>query len=166
MAEKREKISLSKMDIAILRLLAKDGRMRDIEIARALNTSDDTVRRHRERLEKQGYVRIEAVFNPRKFGYTNFYELGLLLTPGTDTRTVAERLAKLDLVSFVALSLGPTHSILANCSSRDPLELNRLIEELRRWKEIERVDINIIYDAIKTTLHRLPEAALEGDKDS
>jgi len=166
MAEKRERSHINKIDIAILRLLAKDGRMRNTEIAKALDTSDDTVRRHRERLEEQGYVRIEAVFNPRKFGYTNNYQLGLVLTPGTDTRTVAERLAKIDLVSFVALSLGPTHSILANCRSKDPLELNKLIEKLRTWKEIERVDVNIIYDAIKTTFHRLPVAALEGGKDS
>jgi DNA-binding Lrp family transcriptional regulator len=165
MSEKRGIIHLNKIDISILRLLAKDGRMRDIDIARTLNISDDTIRRHRERLEKQGYIKIEAVFNPRKFGYTNFYELGLVLTPGTDTRMVAERLAKLDLVVFVALSLGPTHAILANCRSKDPLELNRLIEELRTWKEIERIDVNIIYDAIKTTLHRLPDAALDGDKD-
>ena len=161
MPEKSEISRLSNVDVSILRLLAKNGRMRDVEIAKTLGVSDDTVRRHRESMEKKGYVKIEAVFNPRKFGYTNFYELGLALTPGTDSRTVAEQLAKIDLVNFVALSLGPTHSILANCSSKDPLELNKLIEDLRTWKEIQRVDVNIIYDMIKTKLHRLPDAALE-----
>lgn len=161
MAGKREKTYLNKTDKAIMRLLAENGRMRDIEIARALDVSDDTVRRHRQRLEEEGYVRIEAVFNSRKFGYTNTYQLGLVLTPGTDTRAMAERLAKLETVHYVALSLGPTHAIIANCRSRDPLELNKLIEELRIWKEVERVDVNIIYDVVKAMFHRLPEAALE-----
>ena len=159
MYEKKPK--LGDVDRAIIRLLTGNARMRDIEMASAIGVSDDTVRRHRQRLEGEGYLRIEAVFNTRKFGYTNAYQLGLVLAPGVDTRSIAERLAKLELVHFVALSLGPTHSILANCRSKDPLELNRLVEELRRWKEIERVDVNIIYDVVKTMFHRLPEDALD-----
>lgn len=158
MSEK--KLRLDNVDKAVMRLLAVNGRMRDIEIAGTIGVSDDTVRRHRQRLEDQGYFRIEAVFNSRRFGYTNSYQLGLVLSPGADTRTVAEKLAKLELVHFVALSLGPTHSILANCRSKDPLELNRLVEELRRWNEFERVDVNIIYDVAKSLFHRLPEEAL------
>ena len=36
-----------------------------------------------------------------------------------------------------------------------------LVEELRTWREIERVDVNIVYDVVKTMSHRLPEEALE-----
>lgn len=162
MSEKNPK--LSSVDKAIMHHLAENGRMRDIEVAKAIGVSDDTVRRHREHLEKEGYFRIEAVFNPRKFGYTNIYQLGIVLAPGADTREIAEKLAMLEQVHYVALSLGPTHSIIANCRSKDQMELNKLIEELRRWKEIERVDVNIIYDAVKTMFHRLPEAAFGSDR--
>ena len=149
------------VDRAIMRLLSQNGRMRDVEIAKAVGVSDDTVRRRRHRLEREGLLRIEAVFNARKFGYTTSYQLGLVLTPGMDTRAVAEQLAKLKAVHFVALSFGPTHSILANCRARDPMELNRLVETLRTWKEIERVDVNIIYDVVKTLFHRLPDDVFE-----
>jgi len=159
----RKKSALSKVDKEIIRLLAKNGRMRDNEIARAIGVSDDTVRRHRQKLEEDGCFKIEATFNARRFGYTNSYQIGLVLAPGVDTRATAERLAKLALVYYVALSLGPTHSILANCRSRDPLDLNRLVEELRRWNEIERVDVNIIYDVVKTMFHGLPDDALNID---
>jgi len=161
MNEKNPK--LGSVDKAIMRHLATNGRMRDIEIAEAIGVSDDTVRRHRERLEKEGYFRIEAVFSPRKFGYTNIYQLGIVLAPGVDTREIAERLAMLEQVHYVALSLGPTHSIIANCRSKEQMELNKLIEELRRWKEIERVDVNIIYDAVKTMFHRVPDDAFGAD---
>ncbi len=159
MSEKKPK--LDKIDKAIIRLLMNNGRMRDVEIAKAVGISDDTVRRRRLRLEKGDFFRIEAVFTARKFGYTNFYQLGVILAPGVDTRAVAKKLAGLDPINFVALSLGPTHSILANCRSKDPLELNRLVEELRAWKEIERVDVNIVYDVVKAASHRLPEGALK-----
>jgi Lrp/AsnC family transcriptional regulator for asnA, asnC and gidA len=159
MSEKKPK--LDNVDKAIIRLLMKNGRMRDVEVAKLIGASDDTVRRRRLRLEKGDFFRIEAVFNARRFGYTSFYQIGLVLAPGVDTRAVAEKLAKLDHINFVALSLGPTHSILANCRSKDPLELNRLVEELRAWKEIGRVDVNIVYDVVKAMSHRLPEDALK-----
>ncbi len=162
--EREKNPKFDSVDKAIMHLLAKNGRMRDIEIAEIVGVSDDTIRRHRQRLEKEGFFRVEAVFNPRKFGYTSIYQLGIVLTPGVDTREVAERLAMLEQFHYVALSLGPTHSIIANCRSKDQMELNRLVEELRRWKEIERVDVNIIYDAVKTMFHRVPEDAFDGDR--
>ena len=142
----------------------KNGRARDTDIAKALNVSDDTVRRHRERLEAEGYFRVEAVFNPRKFEYANSYQLGLVLTPAVDVRDVAERLAKLELVHFVALSLGPTHAILVSCRAKDPLELNRFVEELRKWREIEKIDVNIIYETVKSMFHSLPQGAFTIDE--
>ena len=159
MAEKKPK--LDDVDRAVINLLMTNGRMRDVEIAKSIGVSDDTIRRHRQRLEDAGLLRIEPVFNPRKFGYTSSYQLGLVLAPGVATRVIAERLAKLDLIYFVALSLGPTHSIVANCRSKDPLDLNRLVEELRTWPEMARVDVNIIYDVVKTMFHRLPKDAFE-----
>ncbi len=152
------------VDRAIMRHLSRNGRMRDVEMANAIGVSDDTVRRHRERLENEGFFRIEAVYNPRRFGYTNIYQLGIVLAPGVDTRAIAAKVAAMEQVYFVALSLGPTHSILANCRSKEQMELNTLIEELRIWKEIERVDANIIYEVAKSTFHRLPEDALEANR--
>lgn len=156
-----KKLKIDKTDEEIMRLLSRNGRMRDLELAKAINVSDDTIRRHRQRLEDEGCFKIEAVFNSRKFGYTGTYQLGFVLAPGVETRAIAERLANLELVNFVALSLGPTHSVLANCRAKDPLELNKLVEDLRAWNEIERVDVNIIYDVVKTMSHRLPIGAFD-----
>jgi DNA-binding Lrp family transcriptional regulator len=154
-------LKLDAIDKKIMALLAVNGRMRDLDLAKAIGVSDDTIRRHRQRLEDEGCFRIEAVFNSRKFGYTSTYQLGLVLAPGVNTRTIAEKLANLERVNYVALSLGPTHSILANSRAREAMELNMLVEELRTWKEIERVDVNIVYDVVKAMSHRLPEEALE-----
>jgi Lrp/AsnC family transcriptional regulator for asnA, asnC and gidA len=153
-------LELDDIDKRIITLLQEDGRMQDVDIARKVGISDDTSKRRRKRLEDMGYLKVRAMLNPWKFGFTSFYFLGITLVPGADVRQVAKKLSKIDEIFFVSLSLGPTHSIVANARAKDQLKLNNLVEELRRWLEIERVDVNIIYDVVKSGYHSIPEDKL------
>ncbi len=56
----------------------------------------------------------------------------------------------------MALSLGPTHAIAAACIAKEQLALNKLVEELRTWKEIEKIEANIIYEVLKSRYHDIP----------
>ena len=127
--------------------------MEDMEIARKIGVSHDTVKRRRNKLEDAGYIKIQANINPRKLGYTNVFILGITLAPGIDVRKIAEKLASRKEFFFVALSLGPTHSIVASCFAMDQIILNKLVEELRIWKEIEKIETNIIYEVLKSGYH-------------
>ena len=127
--------------------------MEDMEIARKIGISHDTVKRRRKKLEDADYIKIQANINPRKLGYTNVFILGITLAPGNDVRKIAEQLASKKEFFFVALSLGPTHSIVASCFARDQIILNKLVEELRTWKEIEKIETNIIYEVLKSGYH-------------
>ena len=127
--------------------------MEDMEIARKIGVSHDTVKRRRNKLEDAGYIKIQANINPRKLGYTNVFILGITLAPGVDVRKIAEKLASRKEFFFVALSLGPTHSIVASCFAMDQIILNKLVEELRIWKEIEKIETNIIYEVLKSGYH-------------
>ena len=147
-------------DKQIIELLQQDGRMDDVEIARKTGISHDTAKRRRKKLEEAGYIKIQANINPRKLGYTNVFILGLTLAPGVDVRKVAEELASMNDFFFVALSLGPTHSIVASCFARDQIILNKLVEELRTWKEIEKIETNIIYEVLKSGYHDIPVITL------
>jgi hypothetical protein len=91
-----------------------------------------------------------------RFGFTNTYHLSIVLTPGSDSRAIANDLMRLDEIYFVALSLGPTHSIVAHCRAKDPKTLTNLVEQLRKWPQVERIDVNIIYDVLKSGYHRIP----------
>jgi DNA-binding Lrp family transcriptional regulator len=144
---------MDETDKKIIELLQQDGRMEDMEIARKIGVSHDTVKRRRNKLEEAGYIKIQANINPRKFGYTNVFILGLTLAPGIDVRKIAEKLASRKEFFFVALSLGPTHSIVASCFAQDQIILNKLVEELRIWKEIEKIETNIIYEVLKSGYH-------------
>ncbi len=159
MAEKKP-LELDNVDKRIIMLLQEDGRMQDVDIARKVGISDDTSKRRRKRLEEMGYLKVRAMLNPWKFGFTSFYFLGITLVPGADVRQVAKKLSKIDEFFFVSLSLGPTHSIVANARAKDQLKLNNLVEELRQWLEIEHVDVNIIYEVIKSGYHSISEDKL------
>ena len=156
MSNKEEKTRLDSTDKQIIAMLQEKGRIKDVAIAKKLGISHDTVKRKRKKLEEHEFLQIQAVLNPRKFGFTNFYFLGLVLTPGADVRQVAKELMHTDEVFFVALSLGPTHSIVAHCRAKDPMKLNSLVEQLRKWPQIERIDVNIIYEILKSGYHRIP----------
>ncbi len=144
---------MDETDKKIIELLQQDGRMEDMEIARKIGVSHDTVKRRRNKLEDAGYIKIQANINPCKLGYTNVFILGLTLAPGIDVRKIAEKLASRKEFFFVALSLGPTHSIVASCFAMDQIILNKLVEELRIWKEIEKIETNIIYEVLKSGYH-------------
>ncbi len=75
-------------------------------------------------------------------------------------RKIAEKLASKKEFFFVALSLGPTHSIVASCFARDQIILNKLVEELRTWNEIEKIETNIIYEVLKSGYHDIPVVTL------
>jgi len=151
---------MDETDKKIIELLQHDGRSDDVEIARKTGISHDTVKRRRKKLEEAGYIKIQANINPCKFGYTNVFFMGISLIPGTDSRKIAEKLASMKEFFFVSLSLGPTHAIVASCFARDQIILNKLVEELRTWKEIEKIETNIIYEVLKSGYHDIPVAVL------
>ena len=144
---------MDETDKKIIELLQQDGRLDDVEIARKIGISHDTVKRRRKKLEDADYIKIQANINPRKLGYTNVFILGITLVPGKDVRKIAEKLASKKEFFFVALSLGPTHSIVASSFAHDQIILNKLVEELRIWKEIEKIETNIIYEVLKSGYH-------------
>ncbi len=146
---------MDEMDRKIIGLLQQDGRMDDVEISRRVGVSHDTVKRRRTRLEEVGYINIKANINPCKLGYSNVFFLGITLIPGSDTRKIAEKIASMREFFFVSLSLGPTHSIVAACFARDQMTLNNIVENLRTWKEIEKIETNIIYEVLKSGYHNI-----------
>lgn len=147
---------MDETDRKIMEILQQDGRTEDVEISRRIGISHDTVKRRRKKLEDAGYIKIQANINPREFGYSNVFYLGIALAPGIDVRKIAEKLAARKEFFFVALSLGPTHAIVAACIAREQIVLNKLVEELRTWKEIEKIETNIIYEVLKSGYHSIP----------
>jgi Lrp/AsnC family transcriptional regulator for asnA, asnC and gidA len=63
------KKGLDQVDCQMIRLLQKDGRISNTEIAKKIGISEATVRTRLSRLIEEEYIQIVAVSNPMKLGF-------------------------------------------------------------------------------------------------
>ena len=59
---------IDKTDIKIIKLLQKNGRMSNTEIAKDVGVAEATVRYRMQRLIKEDYIQIAAIIDPMKLG--------------------------------------------------------------------------------------------------
>lgn len=112
---------LDATDVAIIRMLQEDGRVATAAIARALGISEPTARKRTDRLVKDGIIRVTAVVNPHRTGYSANVLIALRTTPSM-TFEVGQRLAQLERVVYLAYTTG-RHDILAEVLFHDDSEL-------------------------------------------
>ena len=96
---------MDELDRRIIEILQMDGRASNARIARAVGVSEGTIRRRLRRLIQDGVINVIAVPNLEKMGYNTAALVGLQTDPGR-IDGVAEALAELDGVHFVALTTG------------------------------------------------------------
>ncbi len=96
---------MDELDQRIIELLQLDGRVSSTRIARQLGVSESTVRHRVERLIQDDVVRISAVLNVARMGYTTTALIGIQTDPGRSDK-VAEALATLEEVHYVAITTG------------------------------------------------------------
>ena len=97
--------SVDELDLQIIALLQEDGRMSNVEIARALGIAESTVRKRLERLLQNGTVRIVAIPDLPKVGRPVRVLLSLQVSPAW-VREVARRLAALPEVISLHFTTG------------------------------------------------------------
>jgi Lrp/AsnC family transcriptional regulator for asnA, asnC and gidA len=59
---------IDKTDVTIIKLLQKNGRMSNTEIAKQVGVSEATVRNRLQRLLNENYIQVAAVIDPIKLG--------------------------------------------------------------------------------------------------
>ena len=94
------------IDLQIIDLLMEDGRMSAAEIARRVGTISERVVRYRiDRMRAEELIRVSAIVNPRKLGFTIVADVVIEVEPA-QISTVARSLAEYENVSYVACSIG------------------------------------------------------------
>jgi len=144
------------IDRKIIEILQEDGRISDTDLAKMLGISNDTARRRRERLIKNGLIKIRALVDPKKFGYKFNIHLAIKTKKGVDLKSFSERIAMDPNAYYVAISLGPSHHVLVHYRGKTNDDLYSFIEKLRNDDDVENVDVNVIFDVIKSGYHRVP----------
>ncbi|MDP6455555.1 MAG: Lrp/AsnC family transcriptional regulator [SAR202 cluster bacterium] len=96
---------MDQLDITIISMLQQDGTATNAEIAKHTGVSEETVRRRRGRLVRDGYMRIVGVPNPSKLGF-EVQAMIALQVDADKLDSVAEEMASMDEVTWVVISTG------------------------------------------------------------
>lgn len=97
--------SLDQIDREIVRLLQRNGRRANTDIARELGVTETTIRKRIARLVDESLVHIVAVPTPEAMGTTLSAIIGLSVRLG-DIESVSQTVARCYEVRFVGLSTG------------------------------------------------------------
>ena len=121
---------LDGVDLQIVDLLLHNGRASCAEITCHLDgaASERSVRYRIERLRSSGIIHIGAVVNPRAVGFPVMGDVLIEVAPG-NLRPIAEQLAALENVSYVAASAGDG-DLSIQVYARDNSELLQFVDEV------------------------------------
>lgn len=130
-----DKINLDTVDRKILAALRADGRAPFTQIAEQLNVSPGMIRMRYNRLVEAGMVRVVAISNPLRMGYSTMALIGIR-ADGSQLLEVAGKVAALDEVIYLIITSG-AYDIMAEVICRDRDHLLQFLTE--RLYKIEGV---------------------------
>jgi len=96
---------IDELDSMIIQILQVDGRSSNAQIAREVAVSEGTVRRRLRKLMDDDVLKVIAIPNLEKMGYTTAALIGLQTEPG-QIDEVADAVSALDEVHYVAVTTG------------------------------------------------------------
>jgi Lrp/AsnC family transcriptional regulator for asnA, asnC and gidA len=121
---------LDSTDREIIRLLTKDGRMSNSQIARQIiGVSERLVRYRLERLQKEGIIQVTAIVNPVTIGYPIIADVWVEVEAGQALK-VARRLAELDRARYVSYSAGGMKDVTVQIVARNLEEMYSYVSEV------------------------------------
>lgn len=100
------RISLDELDHKIIERLGNDARVSNREIGREFDLTEGTIRSRLKRLLDNKVIRVAAVTNANRLRNPILAYLWIEADSASDIETVAESLAKLPEIGFVATTLG------------------------------------------------------------
>ena len=122
-----DKINLDTVDREILAALRADGRAPFTQIAEQLNVSPGMIRMRYNRLVEAGLVRVVAISNPLRMGYSTMALIGIR-ADGGQLMEIAEKIAALDEVIYLIITSG-AYDIMAEVICRDRAHLLQFLTE-------------------------------------
>lgn len=154
------------IDWRIIALLNQDGRMSSAEISRRLrDVSARTVNNRIDALIEQGIINIRSIINPDKVGYGVLADVFIQTEPGL-LREVADLLAELPQVSYLACATGDTDIIIsARATSINEL-YDFVIEKVGKLSGVRHTETYLLPLNIKTNDTWLPPEIFGGAEDS
>jgi len=118
---------VDEIDKALIRELQNDGRKSYADLAPLVGLSQAAVRKRVSRLIDSGTIQIVAVTDPLALGFNIMTMIGVRVEGEIKIKSVAEALAKLPQVSYVAITTG-RFDVLVEIVCEDQAQLFELLE--------------------------------------
>jgi len=118
---------LDDTDRFIIEAMHQDGRVAFAQIAQQLNVSPGMIRVRYNRLVELGLLKVAAITNPLRMGYTTMAMIGIR-TDGTHMLEVAEQVSAFDEVIYLIVVSG-RFDIMCEVVCRDHADLLRFLTE-------------------------------------
>ena len=142
---------IHKKDIEMIKILKKDGRISDAEIARRLKLSKTTIRWRRMKLIQEKKIMIIAVMIYDNIGYS-YARVGIKLkkdTPQSDIQELEREFIKNKNIYEIFEAIGTYDIILGFCAEKAQ-DLYKIIHKtLRGRNEIMDYDVSIFMKSLK-----------------
>ena len=118
---------LDDIDRFIIEAMRQDGRVAFAQIAQQLNVSPGMIRVRYNRLVDLGLIRVVAITNPLRMGYTTMTMIGIR-TAGPKMLEVAQKVAAFEEVIYLIIVSG-RYDLMAEVVCRDHADLLRFLTE-------------------------------------
>jgi len=134
-------------DMKIIRLLQKNGRMSNTDIAKKAGISETTVRYRLQRLTKENFIQVVAMVNPTKLGFGIEGSIRIKADIKAIDK-VTEKLKTIDSLYFVARSMG-SYDFDTEYYVKSTTDLKELIDTINAIDGILETDVSTILDYVK-----------------
>ena len=141
-------VILDDLDFAILSYLQKDGRMSFTVIAKKLKVSIGTIRTRFNKLIEDGTINIIGRVDPEKVGFRSYAHIAVYVRPATLKEKVAQSIAKLSEVSFLAMTSGD-YDLEVDVMCRDNDHLVNFVNELSAINGVYQTKTTIYFKVYK-----------------
>ena len=119
--------ALDDIDRYIIEAMRLDGRVAFAQIAQQLNVSPGMIRVRYNRMVKLGLIRVVAITNPLRMGFTTMTMIGIR-TEGDKMLAVAQKVADFEEVIYLIVVSG-RYDLIAEVVCRDHADLLRFLTE-------------------------------------
>ncbi len=144
----KNSIVLDDLDFAILSNLQKDGRMSFTVIASKLKVSIGTIRTRFNKLIEDGTINIIGRVDPDKVGFRSYAHIAVFVRPATLKEKVAQKIAKLPEVSFLAMTSGD-YDLEVDVMCRDNDHLVNFVDTISKIEGIHQTKTTIYFKVYK-----------------
>jgi Lrp/AsnC family transcriptional regulator, regulator for asnA, asnC and gidA len=147
---------VDELDRRIIARLREDGRTSNRELARALGSSEATIRRRVRALTDGNHMKIVAIADPYQLGYTIDVIMGLQIRPGS-IKEAARAFARLENVRAVTITTGAADLIIAAIFRSNEELLDFLSQQVAEIPGVIRIQTSHSLSVVKRSFDFFPE---------